>query len=89
MYYLLELCGVETGGVKGRGEDDEEEGEFTTIHLILGIVITFVVTALAVAFLTSVICLVVGSYKRKKYNLKAAMANNDYFDTPLDTKEKL
>lgn len=58
--------------------------ELSTTNFIIGLVVTFVVTAVAVFFLTTVLCLLVNSYKSKKYNLRST--KSQYYDTSLDEK---
>ena len=76
--FFQELC------TKAEAESEQQE-QITTTHFSIGVGLTFLVTTLAVSFLTSIICLLVGSYRRKRYNLKMP-ANTAYFDSPLETK---
>jgi hypothetical protein len=81
---FAEFCqrpSTETGGLKKQ--------PVTTTTFSIALAVTFVITGLAVFFLTCVICLIVGSYRAKKNRLKVSTANTAYFDTPLDdVKEK-
>ncbi|CAI8036642.1 Ephrin type-A receptor 5 [Geodia barretti] len=56
----------------------EDQQQFTTTQFSIGLAMTFLVTGPSVFFLTCVICLMVGSYRKKKYGSKFSTTNATY-----------
>ena len=70
--FFAALCAAQKQG------QQEDQQQFTTTQFSIGLAMTFLVTGPSVFFLTYVICLMVGSYRKKKYGSKLSTTNATY-----------